>query len=306
MKRAFTILLIFLIIFSSAFVLSPRARADAGDYSADFDFGGDDYGGYDGNDYDSDSSGGGIDLIWLFTFLFRDSPAIGALVVVAAIVLIVLYVKKKKNTGAVPLVRNAGADPTPADSLNGMQSYYSEDPSFSEQDMKEWVSNAYVRLQNAWQAKDLSPVRPLMSDALFAQFDSQLGAYRRGHKTNYVERITVTDVSLKGWRQENDEDVIIAVLKTRITDYVKDDRTGNVIGGDPSRVKLMEYEWAVTRTAGLKSARATGTRAIECPNCGAPIEINKSAICPYCESFIESSEHDWVVAQIKAISQRTV
>ena len=42
-----------------------------------------------------------------------------------------------------------------------------------------------------------------------------------------------------------------------------------------------------------------------CPNCGAPVEINASAKCPYCGSVITLEEHGFALNAIRAISQET-
>ena len=45
-------------------------------------------------------------------------------------------------------------------------------------------------------------------------------------------------------------------------------------------------------------------KAVNCPNCGAPVEINKTARCPYCGS--NTTENDeFVINTIKGVSQRT-
>jgi len=46
-------------------------------------------------------------------------------------------------------------------------------------------------------------------------------------------------------------------------------------------------------------------QTVNCPNCGAPVEINASAKCPYCGSVITLEEHDFALNAIRAISQQT-
>ncbi len=298
MKKLLSVTAVVLLIVALAIFLTIGAGADFGGFSGDADYGGggDDYGG--SWDYDDDySSGGGSSL---------PLPASVTIIVIVGIVYIIIRFKGVKGA-PVSRAMNSGATATPRASLNDITSYKNIDPSFSEEALKEWISNAYVRLQNAWQAKDLSSVQTLISDAYYAQMNAQLEAYRRDHKTNRVEKIAVLGVSLIGWRQEMENDVIIAEVRTRITDYTVDDRTGKVIAGDASREKFMEYEWSLSRSTGLTSnVTKEGTKATNCPNCGAPIDLNKSAICPYCDSVIKTASHDWVINTIKGLSQQTI
>ena len=45
--------------------------------------------------------------------------------------------------------------------------------------------------------------------------------------------------------------------------------------------------------------------AVVCPNCGAPVAINKSAQCEYCGQVLEISTYDWVLSAVRGISQQT-
>ena len=185
-------------------------------------------------------------------------------------------------------------------------SYSSVDPNFSVEAFKQRLSNIYVRLQNAWQAKDLEPVRPFLTDALYNQYDMQLSNYRHTKTTNVVEHIAVLGISITGWKQQGGEDVIIAVLRSRINDYVIDDATGQVVRGSRTAEKFMEYEYALSRKTGVKTASAKGVRTVNCPNCGSPIDINQSAVCKYCGSTLQAAPEEWVISGIKGLSQRTV
>ena len=66
-----------------------------------------------------------------------------------------------------------------------------KDPNFSVQAFLEKVANDYVQMQRCWQDKNWEPMRPLMTDALYSQFDRQLDELRRSGQTNYVERIAL-------------------------------------------------------------------------------------------------------------------
>jgi len=42
-----------------------------------------------------------------------------------------------------------------------------------------------------------------------------------------------------------------------------------------------------------------------CPKCGAPLDINQTARCPYCGSVVTINNEDWALNNIKGISQIT-
>lgn len=314
-KKLLAILLA--LLFTVCFVFS--VGADFGDYGGDSDYGGgydsyDSYDSYDYDDYDYDddddyyssgsysgsTSGGSGD----------SRSALGGAVVFAVIVIVVVLLAKKKKgkggtKGGAPIM--PGATPTNAASLRNINEYLTVDPQFSEAAFKEKLANMYVRFQHSWTAKNMDDLRPYLSDALFAQCDSGLDHYRITFTTNVVEKIAVLDTAIVGWTQQGGNDTIVARLRTRIIDYTVNDDTGEVIKGSKTAEKFMEYEWTLSRTSGQVTQNGVdGTKAQNCPNCGAPININSTAKCEYCGSILTTDTFDWVVTNIKGISQRTV
>ena len=186
-----------------------------------------------------------------------------------------------------------------------MTEYQQLDENFDETELTSKLSNLYVQMQDCWQKKDISPIRPYCTDAFFTQMDNQLQRKKQQGQTNYIERIAVLSVNLRGWCQEGGNDVLVARLNTRIVDYTLNDKTGELVSGSKTKEKFMVYEWDLVRTTGTKTEKAGSMQTVNCPNCGAPVEINASAKCPYCGSVITLEEHGFALNAIRAISQET-
>ena len=301
----------FALLFAGAFVILAlifafrpvSARADFGDFSGDTDFGGGDYdsggdwgssGGSDNNDYyyggssgSSSSSGGG---------------SFGLAVIIAIIIIIVVLKgnNKKQGGGARP----AGAAVTPDSMLQPMNAYISLDPGFNEAAFREHMSNLYVQMQQEWHNKNIEPLKPYMTDAFWNQMERQLDQKRRAGQTPCTERVAVLETTPRGFYQSAGMDHIVVRVRARIVAYVLDDRTGQVISGDRSREKFMEYEWDVCRKSGVVTG-ASGMQSVTCPHCGAPLNINQTAKCPFCGSIVTLINEDWALNNIKGVSQRT-
>ena len=295
-----------------AIVISPMGghALDFGDFGGDNDYGGDDdWGG--GGDSDSDSSGDGLGAIiwWLFKVVYDLFGVPG--VIVLAIILLALYfaAKKKKKGSGQPYQQHTpqpqGAQRTDRSTLAQMYTYQQVDPNFDIEGFKEKLSNLYVQCQNAWTDKNMESLRPYLTDAMYAQFDRQLESYRAKHQTNRVERIAVLGVELVGWKQAGGKDTIVAELRTRIVDYVVDDNTGTIIRGSDRNEKFMTYEWTLVRTSGQTTGQASGMTGQICPSCGAHVDINHTAVCEYCGTVLTTDTFDWVISNIKGISQQT-
>ena len=171
----------------------------------------------------------------------------------------------------------------------------------------EKASNLYVQMQNGWTAKNIESLRPYFTDALFTQMERSLQGYVQRGETNVVERIAVLDVTPLGFHQTGGEDHILLRLRTRITDYTVQDSTQKIVRGSRDQEKFMTYEWDLLRPTGTQtSAESGGTKRVTCPGCGAPLDVNASARCPYCGTVLQQQAQDWVISAIRGIKQQTL
>jgi len=303
-KGTFAIILLFLALTAHFGVLD--AIADFGNFSGSSDYGGSsssssssDYSSssHSGWDRSSGGSGGGGDVA---------DAVISIVLFVVILFVVMIFVGSEPKKGGSGGSRPAGATPTDRSKLRSIDEYRQRDKNFSEPELQEKISNLYVQMQNCWTAKNMESLRPYFTDAAYAQFDRQLDSFRKNSRTNYVERISVLDVSLRGWYEQENNDCMVARVRARIVDYTKDDKTGKVISGSTTAEKFMTYEFVLVRSSGcVTKVQDKDTRTFNCPNCGASLDINHSAKCPYCSSVITAKDHDWVISTIKGIAQET-
>ena len=300
-----------LMLASTGVLATTGVLGDFGGFSGDSDYGGD-WGGSDSgwsswgdDDY---SDGGGF---WIIGGDSDDGYSgervsctsgdmMMVFVIIIIIVLILWFISRKSHQA--PVVTTVAR--TDDSMLTPMDHYIANvDPDFSIAQMQTKINNLYVQLQDQWCAKDIEPLRPYMTDELYNQSERQLDELRRAGRTPHVERIAVLGTDIRGYFVREGMDHVIVELNTRITTYTTDDETGNIVNGDPKQEKFMTYEWDLCRTSGVKTG--TGTVITNCPNCGAPVNINKTARCPYCDTVITVDEHDWVLYSIKGLSQKS-
>ena len=292
MKRTIKILIFALGLF--LIILPAFAGADFGDFSGDSDYGGSwdsDYS--SGSYYDDDSDVSGIDI--------GISLAVMAAIVVLGLIFDVSEKRKKKKQQNKP----QGAQRTPDSRLQPLGDLAVTDPSFDANAMQEKISNLYVQMQNCWTDKNIESLRPYFTDALFTQMERQLNGLKNQGLTNYVDRIAVLGVNLRGFYKQGDKEHLIVELRTRIVDYTVQDSNNKLISGDRNREKFMTYEWDMCRTAGSVTSKEGVMHSVSCPGCGAPLSINTTAKCPYCGRVVTLDEHDWALCAIKGIAQST-
>lgn len=312
---------VILLLTLSACAPLSRTRTDLGGFSGSSDYGSSDWGSsssWGGSSDWGSSSSWGSSSDWGSSGHYYGSSGdvelsdtfktiLGA-IIVFTVVIVIMAGKRKggASSGRPQQSRPAGASRTPGALLQPMAAYKELDGNFSEKQLSEKLSNLYVQMQECCTARDVEPLRPYFADPLYQQFARQMRELKSCKRTNYVERVAVLGVNLRGWRQIDGEDHIIAEISTRITDYTLEDETGRLVSGERDAEKFMVYEYDLSRPSGMKTAAEEDVANRHCPNCGAPLSINETARCPYCDSVITLREHDWTVCAIRGISQQTV
>ncbi len=322
MKRWAVVLLVLLLV-AGAFLFGPRllraVGADLGGFSGGGDYGGGDSGWSGGSDWGSgtfswgsDDDDGGHGFFYFPIGVFNDSgdspEGYGGFlvwVILIAFVLIYLSRAKARPASAPHAGVQAGAQRTPDSKLTPMSAYERLDPNFSAADLQEKLANVYVQMQNGCTDRNIESLRPYFTDALYQQFDRQIKSLLANRQINHVDRIAVLDVNLRGFFQEGGDDHLVAELKTRITDYTVKEDTGELVSGSKTAEKFMTYEWDLSRPTGTLTEAAGEITERHCPNCGAPLSVNESAKCPFCDSVITFHDHDWTIYAVKGIAQRT-
>lgn len=254
--------------------------SSSNDYSSNSSFWSDS----DSMDYiDSDDDG-------LIDFLF--SPA-----GIITIIILVMVFGKKNNS--VQYTENYQRQ-TPTVTYNVAEKVREVDENFSEEQFLTEVKEVFVKLQNAWTARDWKVIRPFESNELFQIHSTQLQEFIDNGKINVVERIAVQRASLKSFIQDGDKETLKVDLDAVMRDYIIDEKTKEVLEGSKEKDQYMKYTLTFIRKAGVKTQ--AGNKNIDttnCPNCGAPTEITSAGQCEYCGSVITTGEHDWVLSALE-------
>ena len=309
---------IFVIIMALIFAIgtSTVAFADFGDFAGDSDWGYSDFGGGYSSDWDSgwDSDwDSDYDSSWDSgsTIYYSDDELDGEfgffeILITLFVIAVVLIAIFGKNAGHSNQKRSVNV-PTKAPEVlvKDIAGLKARDPAFSESKFLGEVSNLYVRFQDAWTARDLTDVRPHLTEELYAKSDRQVKAYIQRGQTNHVERVSVLSANIVGCTKDAKNDIVTVEIVSRIVDYVTDDRTKNVVRGDMNKELFMTYRWTFIRSLGKQTAEDALVDDKKCPNCGAPLDLNRSAVCEYCGSVVTSGDYGWVVSNIQGISQRS-
>lgn len=176
------------------------------------------------------------------------------------------------------------------------------DELFNKEEFLSWSRDLFIKLQEAWTARDWSTIRVFETNELFEQHHKQLQDYIDRKQINKMERICVKSAQLADFKQTGDKDILTVILKSRMVDYIIDEETGKVLKGDKVTDRHSTYKLEFIRKTGVKTKPGSNQiNTTNCPNCGAPTQITSSGKCEYCGSVITTGEHSWALANLEKI-----
>ena len=291
-------------------IFDTTVYADVGsfeDYSSGSDWGssswdsGSSWGSsWDDDDYDYGSSSG----------IFIFGGGFGSLLFWIIIIIICIAVSKNKDNPKRRYdkefdARMASRTMQDMNSLEANQTQIENkiqvnDPAFNKEEFIAWSKNLFVKLQQAWTARDWSTIRTFETESLFEQHKNQLQGYINNNQINVMDRICVNYAHLYNYRVEGDKEILTVRLNSRMEDYIIDSTTKQVLKGEKGLDKFNTYLLTFIRKNGVKTKPGTiEVNTTNCPNCGAPTQITSSGKCDYCGSVITTGEHSWVLSNLQ-------
>lgn len=170
------------------------------------------------------------------------------------------------------------------------------DPFFSEQAVLSRIKNLWLQLLTCRAAWDPEPLKPYFSDMLYQKELEALEKDRAAGQVRRSERPAVLDGTLDAQVPSQGREILVCHLFTRFIPRIVDHDSGKI--RMEGRESFFHEDWVLTRPEGTKTPQPGAAFSVNCPNCGAPFSLYKSAKCPMCRSLIPVPDFSWTVSEI--------
>lgn len=264
------------------------------------------------DDYSSSSSSGSGDLGFLLGLLLGSHGGRISLFIIIAIIYFIYkkggfnggnisYRPQRPNTGyQTPGNQTASNPNVTAERSAGVANRIREvDPLFAPEKFLTFTKELFVKLQNAWTARDWEPMRLFETPELFEQHSKQIQGYIDTNRINVMDRIAVEYAYLYSYRTEGEKEILEVALKSVMKDYIIDAKTKDVLEGNPNIDRHTLYKLTFERKKGTVTEKEDEIKTTNCPNCGAPTKITSAGKCEYCGSVIMIGDHGWVLSNLE-------
>ena len=170
------------------------------------------------------------------------------------------------------------------------------DQAFTLEGLTTRARHMFMEIQQGWSEVDEKRLRPYETDTLFDAHRYWLTRFKEEGKRNVLEEVKIERMQLAKIEHDAFFDAATLRIYASMKDWYKD-KTGKVIGGDPSRTRRFSEYWTLVRRVEA-AGKASGDPS-KCPSCGAPLDkINMAGVCEYCGGKVISGAFDWVLAII--------
>jgi predicted lipid-binding transport protein (Tim44 family) len=179
------------------------------------------------------------------------------LLVGGGIVLLMSVLRRRRQpehayAGRVPagfrVPAEAGVEPPDLD--RGLGHIRAMDAGFDAGAVGSMARAAFLDVQGAIAARDLTPIRARLTPEMHADLQAQCDRLRAARHTNRMEQIRVERAEVtEGW-QESGWDFVTVMLGGSMLDYVVSDTGGTVVDGSSTAPATFEEFWTFTRPVG--------------------------------------------------------
>lgn len=169
-------------------------------------------------------------------------------------------------------------------------------PNFKWGEFMERARLIFNELQTAWSTLDWERARPHETDNIFQMHRYWIEAYKRQGLRNALDDCRI--LSMQPARITGDAfyNAITLRIGAEGYDYTVDAKGKVVAGSKRSKRRWTEY-WTFIRNRNAKPLHSRTD--LSCPNCGAPLKVNVTGICEFCQGKVSSGEFDWVLSKIE-------
>ncbi len=169
------------------------------------------------------------------------------------------------------------------------------DPTFTESSFKTKVDNIFVMLHVSLMTDNLKRVDHFISDNVYEKFNSRLNTLNSNNEREMFDELNVKSTDIINVEVMENKFVITVRIISRYMNYIVDKTTNNYKrGNNTSRIEkenILIFEKK-------RNAKKEGVVRF-CPNCGHPMDVNKSGFCEFCNSTYNQEDYDWVLTDIK-------
>lgn len=186
---------------------------------------------------------------------------------------------------------------SPTDLANALKAMSVRDPKWNSDQFLERAQKGFSLVQASWSNQELSSAQGFLSDSVYERFTLQIQEQKGDGIRDHMEQLRILSARIVQAETGSRFDTLHVAIRASAVNY-RVSLMNNVRMDGSTEAEEFEEVWSFLRRPGSRTLEKPGLIEGNCPSCGAPLEIVRAAKCKYCQAFLRSGEHDWVLAEI--------
>jgi hypothetical protein len=182
------------------------------------------------------------------------------------------------------------------DAREAWKQLQADDPAVTWDAFTARVGLVYQRMNEGWNALDLTPARGLVTTAMLDFLRYWTEEYKRQGLRNRLDDASIDHVVLAKVRRDTYFDAVTVRVFASGHDFTVDAKD-HVVGGSRDDDRAYTEYWTFLRAS---TRRGPIVSEPNCPNCGAPLAVAAdSGACTHCNAVIDNGSFDFVLSKIE-------
>jgi predicted lipid-binding transport protein (Tim44 family) len=116
--------------------------------------------------------------------------------------------------------------------------------------VRETAAEVFINIEAAWMARDMAPVRHLLTPEMYEQMHKDCERLRLERRINRLENMAVRSTEVTEAWQERGQDFVTVRFLASLLDYTVEEGTNRVLEGSSTTPVQCEEYWTLTRPVG--------------------------------------------------------
>ena len=170
-----------------------------------------------------------------------------------------------------------------------------EDSTFTEASFISKVDNIFIMLYSGIMFGNLERIKHKLSDKMVDYYQNIINDLNSKNLRHMFDELNVKSTMITGIYKDSEKYTIEVLLISRYMDYFVDKITNKFVSGNNSYRIEVNNNLVFTKHL---NAKVEGTTR-KCPGCNSNIDSNSTGKCPYCGTFYDTANYDWILEDIR-------
>ena len=146
---------------------------------------------------------------------------------------------------------------------------------------------------------ELEKLKDFFRLSLYKKIERRINFLNQNNKFDEYENIRILDSQILKY-EDNGVEFIEVGVTANLIEYIKDNNTQEIIAGNEKKYVNNRYIITFVKNEFVDEKEKIEQR-VNCPYCGAPIEIAEIGKCDYCGTFVRCGDFKWRITNIRQI-----